>query len=184
MGQLVDTQSGKPLANVAVMYAVSDRAKGSPHYIEWHDWNAYVDGYGPFGTVQRATTDEIGTFWFSESTDEPEGTLFVFAPGYERLILPPEQLPYKDEAGRMRITIQPEAALSGVLLSGGKPLADAQFSVWRTKPDDRYRRDLRASLHRFARPFPHRPARPGNVPTSPLDIAVAQRLHAAIARSR
>ena len=133
LGQLVDTQRGKPLANVPVMYAVSDRAKGSSHYIEWPDWNAYVDGHGPFGTVQRATTDEDGKFWFSESTDQPSGTLFVFTPGYERLILSPAQLPYRDEAGRMRITIQPEATVSGVLLGGGKPLADAKASVWRPK---------------------------------------------------
>ena len=33
----------------------------------------------------------------------------------------------------MRITIQPEATVSGVLLSGGKPLADAEVSVWRPK---------------------------------------------------
>lgn len=133
LGQLVDVRRGKPVAGASVMYVELRKTKRSSHYIEWHDWSNYVDGYGTFDAVQRTTTDENGTFWFSESGDWPKGTLFIFAPGYERQILAPEQLQFHDDAGRIRIRIQPEATVSGVLLSGGKPLADARVSVWRPK---------------------------------------------------
>ena len=61
LGQLVDTQRGKPVAHVPVMYAVPKKEKDSSHYIEWHDWNDYVDGYGSFGTVQRQRRMKTGS---------------------------------------------------------------------------------------------------------------------------
>jgi beta-lactamase regulating signal transducer with metallopeptidase domain/protocatechuate 3,4-dioxygenase beta subunit len=130
-GRLVDAKTGQPIAGAPLLYG--EYHFENAEFIRWNDWDKYVDGALPLDHVQRATTDKKGNFWFGESSERPKGTLFVYAQGYERLILEPNELPEKDDSNRLTIKLNPEASVSGVLLSGAppKPAASARVTVSR-----------------------------------------------------
>jgi protocatechuate 3,4-dioxygenase beta subunit len=135
LGRLIDAESGEPLAGIPALYGVMDEEKTS--YFEWRDLDRYVDGYHQLTSVQRAVTDDGGRFWFSESPDQPKGTLFILAAGYERMILRPSDRPEADGAGQVSIKLYPEATISGVLRKAYPTQADASVSVWKSDPRTR-----------------------------------------------
>ncbi len=132
VGQLVDANTSKPIANAPILYGVTPERT----YIQWSDWKRYADGHHSFDTVQHAVTDEQGNFWFSEAPGQRNGTLFILIPGYERLILKPADRPQAGDDGSMQIKLAPEAAIAGTLIKDGKPQADVEVSVWKREPRD------------------------------------------------
>lgn len=135
LGRLVDDRTGKPLAGIPIMYGI---VEASVSYFEWPDLDAYVDGLHGIISVQRAVTDAEGRFWFSEAPDVSEGSLFILTPGYERLILRPNQRPaIQEETGESAIRLHPEATISGVLLKADATQPDPGVSVWKASPRTR-----------------------------------------------
>jgi hypothetical protein len=140
LGQLLDAGNGKPVAGASILYGVTGE-----HFseFEWPDFDKYVDGLHSLTGVQRAITDEQGRFWFSESQEEPRGTLFIRTPGYERLILALEDRP-AITSGQLDVPIKlhPEATISGTLLAPDAMQPDISVNVWkaspRTKPEDNF----------------------------------------------
>ncbi|MHC4400452.1 MAG: carboxypeptidase regulatory-like domain-containing protein, partial [Planctomycetota bacterium] len=129
-GQLVDAVSDRPMAGVPVLYGVLNEAR----YFEWPDRDSYIDGRHGITLVQRAVTGADGGFWFSEADGGPHGTLFVFSPGYERLILKPGERPGESTAGRVRVAMHSGASVTGTLLKDGRPLVGATISIDRRPP--------------------------------------------------
>jgi len=132
LGQLIDAHTAKPMANVSVLYGVFDSSRKFDHFF-WPERDKCIDGNYSLSTVQRATTDERGNFWFCESPDGEKGSLFIITPGYERIILHPQDRPQPID-GVLQIELAPEATISGTLLKDGKLLSNADISVWKQAP--------------------------------------------------
>lgn len=143
LGRLVDAGDGRALGGVQVLCGIVDEEKTS--YFEWADLQSYADGHHPLTGVQKAVTDADGRFWFSEAKDNPSGTLFILAKGYERMILRPEERPAVPEGtNETVINMHPEASISGVLRRGDGTAARIAVSVWkadpRTQPEETFER--------------------------------------------
>jgi beta-lactamase regulating signal transducer with metallopeptidase domain/protocatechuate 3,4-dioxygenase beta subunit len=131
LGQLLDAQSGKPLAGVPLMSALVDYRDS--HYMDWPDFDSYVDGRHWYTQVQRAVSDEQGRFAFSEGGNA-KGTVFALIPGHERLVLRPKDRPAVQNGRYATIKVDREATIAGVLQKTGKPLANVSMSIGRLEP--------------------------------------------------
>lgn len=152
LGRLLDANTRAPIRGVSILYGVADDKKA--RYFEWPDMANYADGRHPLTSVQRASSDDEGRFWFCESDDQPKGTLFIMADGYERLIYrPSDRPPGLAGDGYVAVELHPEATISGVLLDGDKPVAGVSVSVWkespRTTPEETFERYVTDEQGRF-----------------------------------
>jgi len=127
VGGLFDADTGRPMAGVSIMYGVV----GDTRYFEWSDLANYIDGHHGLSLVQRAVVGSDGKFWFGEAKGNEQGTLFVMAPGYERLILKPEERQIDPDSGQLRIALHREASISGAFLKDGRPQAGVEVAVWK-----------------------------------------------------
>lgn len=152
LGRLVDAKTREPIKGVSILYGVMDEERA--RYFEWPDMASYVDGHHALTSVQRAVSDAEGRFWFCESDDQPKGTLFIMADGYERLIYrPSDRPPALAGDGYVAVELHPEATISGVLLDDDKPAVGVSVSVWkespRTTPEETFERYVTDEQGRF-----------------------------------
>jgi 5-hydroxyisourate hydrolase-like protein (transthyretin family) len=130
LGRLLDANTSEPVVGASVLFGVL----GDAHYFEWSDWNSYIDGHHPLTCIQRATTDRDGRFWFCEDAAEA-GAIIIFAPGYERIIIRPEDRPPTGPDGRIQVVLRPEATIQGTLMENGLLRIDSNIMLWKEQPD-------------------------------------------------
>jgi protocatechuate 3,4-dioxygenase beta subunit len=123
-GILVDALTGEGIPGVSIIYGIADEAR----YFAWGDCENYKHNSGPLRGTVRHTTHEDATFMFPEAADE-KGTLFIRQPGYARRILFPENRVYDTDSGLLRVELQPEGSISGIVFRDGEPEPNAGITL-------------------------------------------------------
>ncbi len=123
-GRLLDADTGKPIADAALLYGIDTKV----FCFEWRNFARYTDGHNSYSFVQHEVTNEAGEFWFAEPA-EKNGTIIVWVDGYQRLMLKPESRTYDEATGDLVIRVKPESAFTGIVTKEGKPLANISVSV-------------------------------------------------------
>jgi hypothetical protein len=133
-GILVDARSGQELASVPILYGLLDK---DSRYYDWSDSHNYDYNTGPIRGIQRGLTDEIGRFQFHEAEDE-KGTLFINHANYARLLLKPNQRKSDASTGLLRVELEPQATISGIIFKNNAPQKGVRISIWKeTRPEER-----------------------------------------------
>jgi hypothetical protein len=134
LGRMIDATTNEPIREGTLLHAVFVNERNMS--MNWGDSLQFCDG-GPLLTdIQRHTTDEHGSFWFSEY--RRNGTLFILTPGYERMILEPTDLAEPGDDGHVQVKLGAEAAVSGTLVHDGKPQANVEIFVQKEEPRGKY----------------------------------------------
>jgi hypothetical protein len=135
-GQLVEEDTGKPIPNGQLLHGVFVNERHQR--MEWGTATQFSDNGQMLNEVQYATTDEHGSFWFSEWPKFRNGTQFILTPGYARMIVNPADRPMAGDDGRVQIKLAPEATVAGTLVNDGKPQAGVQIFVQRSEPRGKF----------------------------------------------
>ena len=121
-GIVVD-QYRKPIKGARILYGLAPADPQSPNQGNWNSWEKLVDGYLGLETVQRMTTDQTGTFWFSDQdrVSRQKPRMMILAPGYQRRIVFSEEFEkvLRDD-GTLRISLYPESVLYIEVLANGE----------------------------------------------------------------
>lgn len=133
-GRVIDEATGKPVAGVKMVCALSGR------YFPWNDFDTLHDGFHPLKLVQRGVTDRNGLFEFAEGAD-PNHLFLMPTSSHCRKIIRPTQRGKKDTSGRITISLAPAATISGQYKRDGQALAGSQIRLWKhqaTSPEENW----------------------------------------------
>lgn len=124
-GIVVDP-NGKPIAGAEVVLGFMENKNQSSSFY-WGEFNRLVDGYMGLNFVQRVTTKDDGRFEFAMVDQQP--VLAVIAPGFARQVrfLEPSDLPLDQKD--LKLELQSESSISGVVILNGKPLPNADLRL-------------------------------------------------------
>jgi hypothetical protein len=124
-GKLIDAKTGQPVKQAQLLYGVEEGSS----YIAWSDLQKYADGYHSLKFVQHVSTNEMGEFWIAEPADSSRGMIIALVPGYQRLILKPDDRKVDAATGEVVVRMKRESAFTGFLTENGKPLANVSISA-------------------------------------------------------
>ncbi len=124
-GKLVDADTGKPIANVPIVYGTADQNR----YIEWSSLPKYADGHHSLTFVQHEISSPTGEFWFAEPESGSRGVIIVLVDGYQRLLLHPRNRELDATSGELIVRLKRESAFEGVVRSDGKLVPNISVSI-------------------------------------------------------
>ncbi len=124
-GKLVDADTGKPIANVPIVYGTADQNR----YIEWSSLPKYADGHHSLTFVQHEILSPTGEFWFAEPESGSRGVIIVLVDGYQRLLLHPRNRELDAPGGELMSPPERESAFQEVIRGDGKLVPNISVSI-------------------------------------------------------
>ncbi len=128
-GVVMDARTGAPILGAAILYAETQQHQSIR-------WDSLEDDTWSFSNRQKVVSAADGAFSFVESGTL--GWLFIRRPGYQRIILRPEDRVVNSDTGNLIVEMKPESVITGRYLENKKPSPGQtiHISANRNRPND------------------------------------------------